>query len=131
MGMNGQRDMNNCGIDTASLETEQRFKTRICSRAGILPLLPPLLNAFELSRLSNVPSYAVQVTGSPVGKGPMGISAAVWTLFERPSNDFWTFLIAAAVDVAKESLSLSRPSTELADSVIKPRRLVWLLDSKE
>ena len=98
---------------------------------GILPLLPSLLDAFELSRPSKATSYAAQVTGSPVGKGPMGISAAVWTLFERPSNADWTFLIAAVVDVAKESLSFSSPLTESADSVIKPRRLVWLLIQRE
>ncbi len=61
----------------------------------------------------------------------MGIAAAVWTLFEMPSNDDWTFLIAAVVDVAKESLSFSRPLTESADSEIKARRLSWLLDGKE
>lgn len=81
--------------------------------------------------MSRTTYYAVQVTAAPVGNGPMGIAAAALTLSERPLNDAWTFLIAAAVDDAKEALRVSRVSIASAELLTNSKRLSWLLDGKE
>lgn len=53
----------------------------------------------------------------------MGMPAAVFTLSLRLSNESWTFLIAAVVEVAKETLRLSRSLTEELESESNFRRL--------
>jgi hypothetical protein len=83
------------------------------------------------SRPSSVTYYATQVTAAPVGNGPVGNEAAVFTLSARALNDVWTFLIAAVVDVAKLLLRVSRLLTASDDSETNCKRLSWLLDGKE